>query len=80
MRENDGLRGAWHSSGMYWFCDCCGGGPLLHIHVGQGGLMHPGKPQSPNVSRCTRCNVLRPLKRDCPEPGSVLLHGIEHVG
>ena len=69
MKTNDGARGTWHESGTYWFCDCIGGGgaPLLNIHFGMGGR-RSSKKQAPSVSRCPRCEVLRPLKRDRPMP------------
>lgn len=78
-KSNDGMRGKWHFTGQYWFCDCRGGGPLFRVHVGQGGSMRPGKPQSPSVSRCQRCGILRPLKRDRPELGDTPPHSIERM-
>ena len=79
MRDNDGMRGTWHFTGQFWMCDCYSGGPVLQIGFGQGGQITPGKPHSPNVSRCQRCSVLRPLKRDRPELSDILPHGIERV-
>ena len=78
-KVNDGMRGTWHFTGTYWMCDCYAGGPVLQIGAGQGGQITPGKPQSPNVSRCSRCGVLRPLKRGRPEPGDALPHGIKRA-
>jgi len=66
MKDNNGMRGTWHFTGQYWFCDCYGEGPLLRVHVGQGGSM-TGKAHSPNTSRCRRCGCLQPLARDRPE-------------
>jgi len=77
--DNDELRGAWDFTGSYWMCDCPCGGPLLNIGPGQGGPMVVGKRHSPTVSRCQRCDVLRPLKRDRPELTDALPHGIVRV-
>jgi len=64
MLRNNGMRGTWHSSGTYWLCDCGGNAPLLRIGWGQGGSRGSGK--SVNTSRCKRCGIFRPLKRDRP--------------
>ena len=79
MRKNDGMRGTWHFTGQYWFCDCRCGGPVLQIGGGQGGSIERGKSHSPNVSRCRRCECLRPLARDRPKLSDALPHGMKRL-
>ena len=77
-KVNDGMRGTWGVGGQFWFCDCYKHTPLLNIHVGQGGS-RGGRMHSPNVSRCDRCSVLRPLKRDRPDLRGALPCGIKRA-
>lgn len=76
---NDGMRGKWGFGGQHWFCDCYRHEPLLNVHFGQGGSRTGGRSHSPNVSRCNRCHVLRPLKRDRPEFSDGLPHNIKRA-
>ena len=75
-KVNDGMRGTWNISGQYWHCDCYQHIPLLNIYSGQGGSRTDGRAHSPDVSRCDRCQVLRPLKRDRPELDGTFLEAL----
>ena len=64
-KKNDEFRGAWHSSGLYWMCDCPS---QIVLKIYSGEKLFEGKAQPEWKNYCSRCQIYRPLKRDKPSP------------